>query len=170
MSEAARDDEPAVDLEPDTVAPSVPRARTLWPVLRPDVIAAVFLGGCVGGFARYAVTKAWPAPASGFPWSTLAVNTAGAFVLGVVVVIAADVAPSRYLRPLVGTGFCGALTTFSAVVVTCDELFAHHHRSMAAVYLLSSVIAGLAACWFGLTVGRAVTVDRHQARERGSNP
>lgn len=146
------------------------RTGGAWPVLHPDVLAAVFLGGCVGGYLRYAVTKAWPPSAHGFPWSTFAVNTAGAYVLGVIVVIAGALAPSRYLRPLVGTGFCGALTTFSAVVVTCDQLFAHDHRGTAAVYLLSSIGAGLAACWFGLTTGRVVTVNRDHAPERGSSP
>ena len=170
MSERARDDEPAAGRASRAVAPHAPGARSVWPVLRPDVIAAVFLGGSVGGYARYAVTKAWPASASEFPWSTLAVNTSGAFVLGLVVVIATDLAPSRYLRPLVGTGFCGALTTFSAVVVSADQLLAHHHRGAAALYLLSSILGGLAACWFGLAAGRAVTGTRYHAPERGSSP
>src|SRR3954447_20892995 len=71
------------------------------------VALAVFAGGCVGGLMRYSVVKAWPEPHAGFPWSTFAVNVAGALLLGVIVVVATEVATSwRYLRPLLGAGFC----------------------------------------------------------------
>lgn len=142
--------------------------RGAWPPLHGDVITAVFLGGCLGGYLRYAVGKLWPVPPDGFPWATFGVNTAGAFLLGLIVV-AADLVPSRYLRPLVGTGFCGALTTFSAVVVSTDELVAHHHRGTAAWYLVASIVCGLAAGWLGLLIGRAAT-GRPQARDRRSSP
>jgi CrcB protein len=144
--------------------------RSAWPSLHGDVIAAVFLGGCAGGYLRYAIARLWP-PADGrFPWATFGVNTVGAFILGLVVVIAAELVPSRYLRPLVGTGFCGALTTFSAVVVSTDQLFAHHHRGLAASYLLASIGCGLAAGWIGLLAGRAISVDRPRERERRNSP
>jgi CrcB protein len=133
--------------------------RPRWPRLRLDVVAAVFVGGCAGGWARYAATSRWPAPAGQLPWATFSVNVAGAFVLALVVVIAADIAPSRYLRPLLGTGFCGALTTFSSVVVTTDQLYAHHPRT-AAAYLAATIVAGLAAASFGLAVGRAIAANR----------
>lgn len=134
-----------------------------WPRLHPDVVAVVFAGGCVGGYARYALGRAWvPAP-YGFPWATLAVNLAGAFVLAAVVVVAAELRPSRYLRPLLGTGFCGALTTFSSVVVTTAQLSAHHRAATAAGYLAATVLGGLAAASAGLVGARAVTRRRvHQ--------
>jgi len=84
------------------------------------------------------------------------VNVAGAFVLAVVVVVAVEVVSSRYLRPLVGTGFCGALTTFSAVVLAADRMFAHGHAGTALLYLLATVAGGLAAGALGLAVARAV--------------
>ena len=133
-----------------------------WPRLHPDLIVAVFLGGSVGGYLRYAVTRAWPAAAGHFPWSTLAVNVAGAFVLTVVVIIAAEVAPSRYLRPLLGTGFCGGLTTFSSVVVATDRLVAHQHAVTGVTYLLTTIAAGLVAGWCGLVTGRAVATTHRR--------
>lgn len=124
------------------------------PKLRWDVVSAVFVGGCLGGWARYGITSTWPAT-TGFPWSTFGVNVGGAFVLTIVIVAAAEIASSRYLRPLVGTGFCGAFTTFSSIVVTADQLFAHRHPGTAVVYVIASIVAGLAAAWFGLVLGRA---------------
>ena len=143
--------------------------RSSWPTFRIDVIAAIFLGGCIGGYARYAATLIWPTPSGAFPWSIFGVNTVGAFILALVVVIASEVAPSRYLRPLIGTGFCGALTTFSSVVVAVDQLFAHHHAPTATVYLFATIGAALAASWFGLLVGRAVAAGRHGARRERSS-
>jgi CrcB protein len=133
---------------------------------RPDVVAVVFAGGCLGGATRYWVTSAYPGRSYSFPWSTLLVNLAGAFVLAFVVVVATKVLPSRYLRPLVGTGFCGALTTFSSVVVAADRLFAHHRAGTAAAYLAATAGGGLLAAVLGLGLARALPV----ARRRGTGP
>jgi fluoride exporter len=159
--EAADDARPGAGRSPFERA-----GRTRRPKLRLDVTLAVFVGGCVGGWLRYAATSMWPAPAGHLPWATFGVNVVGAFILALVVVIAADIAPSRYLRPLVGTGFCGALTTFSSVVVTTDQLSAHHPR-IAAAYLGATIVAGLAASSFGLVLGRAIAANRHRARTGG---
>src|SRR4051794_31941729 len=69
------------------------------------VVVLVFLGGCVGGLLRYAVTRHWPEPAGGFPWGTFAVNIAGAFALAVVIELSTELHPRWvYLRPLAGAG------------------------------------------------------------------
>ena len=118
-------------------------------------LAAVLAGGFFGGLVRYEVVEHWATRAGAFPWPILVVNTAGAFVLGVVVVVALDVlAASRYLRPLVGAGFCGALTTFSSVAVAVDQLVRHGHVGTAVGYLVGSVVAGLAAVALGAALAR----------------
>jgi len=141
------------------------RAHTARP--RAGVLLAVFVGGCVGGYARYAVTQAWSTPRAGFPWSTFAVNVAGAFILAVVIVAANEIRPARYLRPLLGTGLCGALTTFSSVVVAAAQLIAHGHGDTAAGYLALTTVAALAAVWLGLVCARAVWAATGR-RERAS--
>lgn len=129
-----------------------------WPTFRLDVIAAVFVGGCLGGLLRYAVTEHWQTTTRAFPWPTFTVNVAGAFALAVLVVVVARVLPgSRLVRPLLGAGFCGALTTFSSIVVTVDRLAAHGHAGLAAVYLGATLVAGFVAGAVGVVVGRAVT-------------
>lgn len=130
--------------------------RSAWPPMHAGVVAAVFAGGCVGGYARYAVTLAWHTPRDGFPTEVLAVNLAGALVLAVVVVVATEIRPSRYLRPLLGTGFCGALTTFSSVVVAAAQLVRHDRYLVAAAYLAVTVVGGLAACSLGVVAARAL--------------
>jgi CrcB protein len=123
----------------------------------PRIIGVIAIGGFVGGLARYEIVRAWTATANEFPWSTFVVNTIGAFVLALLVVVTTDVlVGSRYLRPLLGTGFCGAFTTFSAVAVSVDELTAHGHTATAASYAIASVVAGSAAATAGVVLGRAI--------------
>lgn len=118
-------------------------------------LAVVFAGGFAGGLVRYELVDHWATKTSGFPWPIFAVNTAGAFILGVVVIVALDVlAESRYLRPLLGSGFCGALTTFSSVAVVVDQLLKHRHVGIGLGYLFGSVVAGLAAAALGAAAGR----------------
>ena len=77
-------------------------------------IAAILAGGAAGTLARAGLAELLPHRPGTWPWATLTVNLAGAFILGWLITrLAERVAPSRYWRPLLGTGFCGALTTFS---------------------------------------------------------
>ncbi len=119
----------------------------------------MFLGGVAGGLARYAITAIWPE--HGFPWALFAINIAGAFALCLLLAVLADVllAP-RYLRPLIGTGFLGAFTTFSSVVAQTDQMGVHGHAGTAILYLMGSLLAALAAAWSGLALGHALTARR----------
>jgi CrcB protein len=152
--------------DPDLFAPA---PRSVWPRLQPTIVAAVFVGGCLGGLVRYAATQHWSTSAYGFPWPVFVVNVGGAFVLALLIVVTSDVlGGSTYLRPLIGTGFCGALTTFSSVVVVVDQLIAHGHTGLAVTYLLGTIAAGLAAGAIGIVIGRSVASHRRRADTSGS--
>jgi len=144
-------------------SPFAPARRRALPRIHPRIVAVIAVGGFVGGLLRYAVSLALPAGASGFPWAVVAVNTGGAFLLGLVLVLVLEVLPpTTYLRPLVGTGFCGALTTFSSVAVGTDQLIGRGSGLLAAGYLLGSLLAGLAAAWLGIVLGRWVAAVRQR--------
>lgn len=152
---------------PDGAAhPFAQRPRSRWPRIHWTSVGMVAVGGFFGGATRYAVGLALPTPPDAFPWATFAVNTAGAFILALLLVVVVELLPpTTYLRPAIGTGFCGALTTFSSVVVSVDELAAHGHAEVAAGYLVGSVLAGLAAAALGLVCGRSVAAYRAQGQE-----
>jgi CrcB protein len=138
-------------VDPDVEVNAVRR----W--IDPRIVGVIAIGGFVGGLARYELVTAWTASATAFPWSTFVVNTAGAFVLALLVIVTTDVLiDSTYLRPLLGTGFCGALTTFSSVAVAVDELAAHGHVATAVGYAAASLVAGAAAATAGVLLGRAI--------------
>jgi fluoride exporter len=117
----------------------------------------VFVGGAVGGLARYAVTSAWPAGAIGFPWATLLVNISGAFALGALLGRDRGHRPHRSTtgtphnatRLLMGTGFLGAWTTFSALAVSSDRMLAHDRPLAAMAYGAMTVVGGIAAALAG---------------------
>lgn len=100
---------------------------------------AVMLGGAAGTLARAGLAEALPV--TRFPWATLLANVAGTILLAWIVY-----AGRRGLwRPLVGTGFCGALTTFSTVQIQLVELADAGHALVAALYLAVSLACGLTA-------------------------
>jgi fluoride exporter len=122
----------------------------------PGVLAVIALGGAAGTLGRAAVAYALPAAGPAFPWATLIVNLIGSLAVGLVVVAALErVAPSRYFRPLLGTGLCGGLTTFSTFAVETDLLVKAGRVGTAAVYVVVSVIGGLVAVRTGMLVARA---------------
>ncbi|MEA2171346.1 MAG: fluoride exporter [Solirubrobacteraceae bacterium] len=96
-------------------------------------MSPVFLGGILGALARAAVEEA--IPHDSFPWATLLVNVVGAGLLGWVVVKRPD------WRPFVGTGVCGALTTFSTFQLELLDL----SLGLAVVYGAASLAVGYAA-------------------------
>ena len=90
------------------------------------------------------------------PWGTLVVNAAGSLVLGVAVG-AVDAWPGHeWALALIGTGFCGALTTFSTFSFETVRLIEERAHATAALNVVLSVGVGLAACSGGWAVARAV--------------
>jgi CrcB protein len=144
------------DVDPDAGPfPGVRRSRL--PRIHAGSVVAVAAGGFVGGLVRYLVGLAWPTPAGSVPWAIFTVNTAGAFILALLVVLVMEVLPpTTYLRPAIGTGFCGALTTFSSVMVGLDQLISGGSPLVALVYLLVSLVAGVAAVALGVFVARGI--------------
>jgi fluoride exporter len=124
--------------------------------LHPGVLMAIALGGAAGTLGRAAVAYALPAASEAFPWATLMVNLIGSLVVGLVVVAALErVAPSRYFRPLLGTGLCGGLTTFSTFAVEADLLIKNGRAGTAALYVVVSVVGGVAAARIGMLLARS---------------
>jgi CrcB protein len=121
------------------------------------VLAAVAIGGTAGSLLRAEVSDDLPAAAHGFPWATLLVNLAGCAVVGFAIVAALERGrPSRYLRPLVGTGFCGGLTTFSTFVVEVDLLVRAGRLPTATWYVAASLLGGLAVTRAAILLARAI--------------
>jgi CrcB protein len=104
------------------------------------VALAVFVGGAFGTLARAAVSELLPAGGPGFPWATLLVNLAGAGLLGWSTVALTG---HRLRRQLVGTGFCGALTTFSTFQLELYRLADGGRTGLAVLYAAASVGFGL---------------------------
>lgn len=114
----------------------------------PRELAAIFAGGALGALARTALSEAIPHRAGAWPWATFAVNIAGAALLAWVVTLLNErLPPSRYRRPLLGTGLCGALTTFSTLQLELLSLLDDGHVALAAGYVLASLAAGLGVVW-----------------------
>ena len=112
----------------------------------PAEIAAVFAGGFVGAIARAAIVEALPHAPGEWPWATFIVNVAGAFALGFLVTYLQERRPlSAYARPLLGTGFCGALTTFSTLQLELLRMLDGGHAALALAYAAISLAVGLLA-------------------------
>ena len=121
-------------------------------------VLLVLVGGAVGAPGRYLVDR-WVQSrhASAFPWGTFVVNVAGCAVLGVVAGAVSDADGPGWLLTLVGTGVCGALTTFSTFSFETVRLVEEGSARVAAAYVGLSVAVGLAVCALGWTVGSALT-------------
>jgi CrcB protein len=133
--------------------PVDPETDRTWRPVDRAVVAAVFIGGAAGGLARHALQQSFPVSLEHFPWPTLAINCSGAFALALLLVQLRSRQASRLIRPLLGTGFLGGWTTFSAVAAAADEQFAHGHAGIAAGYLLATALGGLLAAFAGFLVG-----------------
>jgi CrcB protein len=109
-------------------------------------IAAVFAGGALGTVARAGLAVGFPHSASSWPWPTFGVNVLAAFLLGYFVTrLQERLPPSSYRRPLLGTGLCGGLSTFSTMQVELLKMIDARAWGLVAGYTLASVVAGYAA-------------------------
>ncbi len=106
-------------------------------------LGAIFLGGAAGAVLRAGLVEAFGDGAPSWPWVTFAVNVVGAFLLGYFITRLQERLPlSTYRRPLLGTGFCGALTTFSTMQVELLRMLDADRYAMAAAYSVGSIFAG----------------------------
>jgi CrcB protein len=125
----------------------------------PREVAAVFVGGAVGTGVRAAIAEFTAGDPTSWPWPTFAVNIVGAFLLGYFTTrLRERLPPSRYRRPMLGTGLCGGLTTFSTMQVEIVGMLAHHATILATGYAVASVATGFAAVHVATALVRRVRV------------
>lgn len=108
------------------------------------MLTAIALGGGLGGLARYAFTGL------GIP-GTIAVNVLGSALIGVLMALVPRLHPLA--RPLLGIGFLGGFTTFSAHALDVVRL----GPGWGALYLVGTLLGALAATAAGLAITRKVT-------------
>ncbi len=122
-------------------------------------LAAIFAGGALGAMARATLgTLAVDDPAS-WPWPTFTVNIVGAFLVGYFTTRLLERLPvSSYRRPLLGTGLCGGLTTFSTMQVETLKMVEHGHWGLAVGYTVTSIVLGLLAVQLATALVRRARV------------
>lgn len=160
--------EPAADLTASSASPpagsglgppSPRRPRFTPPRADRREVAAVFVGGALGTLARAALAEGFPHAATAWPWPTFAVNIVAAFLLGYFVTRLQERLPlSSYRRPLLGTGLCGGLSTFSTMQLEIVKMLDAHAWGLAAGYAAASIAAGYAAIQLATAMVRRVRV------------
>jgi CrcB protein len=109
-------------------------------------LTAVFAGGSIGAIARAGLLELLPHHPSQWPWPTFIANVVGAFLLGYFTTRLQERLPlSAYRRPFLGTGLCGALTTFSTMQLELLGMLDGEHFVLAIAYAGVSVLAGFLA-------------------------
>jgi len=111
---------------------------------------AVGIGGFFGAISRYGLNLIWPST-NGFPYTTLCINIVGCFCLAWLF--------TTFIKriPIViglGTGFCGAFTTFSTFSLETLLLLENNEWLQAVLYVAVSVLGGLAGAWLGIRLAR----------------
>ena len=135
--------------------------RRILPRLDRREVVAVFAGGAVGTLLRAALAQAFPHSPTSWPWPTFVVNVIAAVLLGYFVTRLQERLPiSSYRRPLLGTGLCGGLSTFSTMQVEILEMIDAGAYALALGYAAASVAAGYLAVHLATAAVRRVRLTR----------
>ncbi len=116
------------------------------------------LGAAIGGGMRY-VLGTWIAQRwnSFFPWHTLVINVAGAFLLGLLMALAAHRGVvTLEMRLFLGVGVLGGFTTFSALSYETVVLLERGMVAQGVANMVGSMVLGIAAVLMGMLVGRTI--------------
>ncbi len=161
----------AVPADAPPPAPPGKPPRLALPRADPQTVAAIFAGGALGTLARASLAEAFPHAATAWPWPTFGVNVAAAFLLGYFVTRLQERLPlSNYRRPLLGTGVCGGLSTFSTMEVEILKMISAHAWGLAVGYAAASVVAGYAALHLATALVRRVPVTRPRVTRGAVRP
>ena len=118
-------------------------------------LAAIFAGGFLGALARVLLVQALPATPGSWPWATFAENVTGTLLLGYFVTRLQERLPvSAYRRPLLGTGLCGAFTTFSTMQLELLGMLDRGRTGLAVTYALVSIGVGLVGVFLATALVR----------------
>ncbi len=115
-------------------------------------------GSLLGGFARYFMAGfIYKAFGSNYPYGTLAVNILGCLVIGIL----SSISEEKFFlgsngRILLMTGFCGAFTTFSALMLETDDLIKYGPMVRALGYVILSCVLGFIVFRLGSLLGKLV--------------
>ena len=91
-----------------------------------------------------------------FPWGTFAVNVIGSLILGIITGAVAAGGASPQVQLAVGTGYCGALTTFSTFSYETLRLLEDDARFFATANVVASIVAGVGAAFLGVAISQAI--------------
>lgn len=117
----------------------------------------VIAGAVVGAPLRYLTDRSVQRRHDSlFPWGTFTVNVCGCLILGLVTGAVIEGAASSHVQLLLGTGFCGALTTYSTFSYETLRLVENRARFFAAANAVASVAAGLGAAFTGTALAQAL--------------
>jgi CrcB protein len=121
-------------------------------------LLSVMAGGAIGSGLRFVVGLVMPVSAGRFPFTTLAINVVGSFVLGVVSAMAARTSLlNRELTLFLGAGLCGGFTTFSTFSVEMLSLWELDRTWPMLAYAVASLVGGFLAALLGITVVSSLT-------------
>lgn len=122
-----------------------------------ELYLVVAAGGFVGAPSRYVLDRAVNKRVeSDLPWGTFLVNISGSFLLGLLTGLSLGHHLSPVARAMLGSGFCGAYTTFSTFTYETTRLLEVGQILEAAVNVVGSVVVGLLGAAAGLAIGLAV--------------
>jgi CrcB protein len=113
----------------------------------------VGVGGAIGSVIRYAIGLT--SRQSPFPWTTLAINLSGSFILGLFLTWALGRLPVTVITPI-SVGALGGFTTFSTFAWEALFLSRSGQVGLAIAYILLSVVGGLTVAWVGYKVGQTI--------------
>jgi len=117
------------------------------------LVVGVAIAGAIGAPARFVIERGirarWPAD---WPWGTFVVNVSGSLALGLVVGLVLAQGVDADVRTIVGTGFLGAYTTFSAFAYETVRVGTVPRRGLAVAYAFGSVVASVLAASIGLVI------------------
>jgi fluoride exporter len=133
----------------------------LLPRVDRQELAAIFAGGFIGATARGALAESVATRPDRWPWATFTVNVVGAFLLGYFATrLNERLAVSLYGRSFLATGICGALTTFSTMMVELLKMVEGSRWGLAAGYTAASVGCGMGAVFVSTKLVRRASLSR----------